>query len=245
LSFAFNFDVVCRFASNFAIALARGFFLKLAGWSLLAPIDEVEPWWIGASFFLFLLFAASTKDFSDMLGDASYGCTTLPLQFGASISIALIGCSLVLPWVLFPIGAWLGILRGNSIALTVSGIFLSCYGLYVTRLLWAERHSLDTVIQQVWNSVATLAKPQRTRRRWQTLQSTELHEIKSGHNRSRSDPNTVSRHSDASRCVDTASIVINVVDSAPVFDENHPAWRHMYLLMMSAQLCLVASYLLI
>ncbi|OYW00293.1 MAG: hypothetical protein B7X11_04615, partial [Acidobacteria bacterium 37-65-4] len=55
--------------ANATIALARGELLKVAGWAFVAPVVEMEPWYLGAVFFLFLLGAASTKDFSDMEGD--------------------------------------------------------------------------------------------------------------------------------------------------------------------------------
>ena len=49
---------------------------------MVASVAHVEPWYIGAVFFLFLLGASSTKDFSDMRGDEAAGCRTLPIRFG-------------------------------------------------------------------------------------------------------------------------------------------------------------------
>ena len=43
---------------------------------MVAHFYSVEPWFIGAIFMLFLVGAASTKDFSDMEGDRRGGCIT-------------------------------------------------------------------------------------------------------------------------------------------------------------------------
>ncbi|MEO1436428.1 MAG: UbiA family prenyltransferase, partial [Bacteroidota bacterium] len=69
-------------AANVTIASARGVLLKVAGWSAVATIFNVEPWLIGLIFGLFLLGASSTKDFSDLEGDRLGGCITLPVKFG-------------------------------------------------------------------------------------------------------------------------------------------------------------------
>ena len=49
---------------------------------MVASIFRVEPWFIGGIFFLFLLGAATTKDFADMEGDEAHGCYTLPVKYG-------------------------------------------------------------------------------------------------------------------------------------------------------------------
>jgi len=49
---------------------------------MVAGASVAEPWFIGDVFGLFLLGAASTKDFSDMEGDRAGGCRTLPIAFG-------------------------------------------------------------------------------------------------------------------------------------------------------------------
>ena len=49
---------------------------------MVASVLHVEPWFIGGIFFLFLLGASTSKDYSDMQGDRAAGCMTLPLRLG-------------------------------------------------------------------------------------------------------------------------------------------------------------------
>ena len=64
--------------ANVTIAIPRGCLLKVAGWTLVASAFSWEPWAIGSVFFLFLLGAASTKDFSDAAGDRAGGVRRSP-----------------------------------------------------------------------------------------------------------------------------------------------------------------------
>jgi 4-hydroxybenzoate polyprenyltransferase len=156
--------------ANLTIAIPRGLLLKVAGWTMVARASVAEPWFIGAIFMLFLLGAASTKDFSDMEGDRAGGCRTLPIHYGVKRAAWMIAPSFVLPWLLMPVGAHLGILTGNETFLTVLGFVLALWGSYTVWLI--------------------VRKPEE-------LTSTE----------------------------------------------NHPSWRHMYLMMMAAQIGFAAAYL--
>src|SRR5262245_42375910 len=60
-------------AANLTVAIPRGVLLKVAGWSLTASMFSVEAWYIGLIMGFFLLGATTTKDFSDITGDAAYG----------------------------------------------------------------------------------------------------------------------------------------------------------------------------
>jgi len=139
--------------ANLTIAVPRGTLLKVAGWSMVAPVWSAEPWWIGAIFGLFLLGASSTKDFSDMDGDARGGCRTLPLIYGPRRAVHLMAPSFVLPWLLMPVGALLpdprdpahAILTGNGPVLVVLGLALAAWGVYTIRLMLADPHALATV----------------------------------------------------------------------------------------------------
>ena len=64
--------------ANITIAIPRGVLLKVAGWSTVKTIFLDEPWYIGAIFGLFLLGAASTKDFADIAGDKAGGARRCP-----------------------------------------------------------------------------------------------------------------------------------------------------------------------
>lgn len=155
--------------ANVTIAIPRGCLLKVAGWTMVAKATTAEPWFIGAVFMLFLLGAASTKDFSDIEGDRAGGCRTLPIAFGVRRAAWMIAPSFVLPWLLMPLGAATHILTGNGTFLTVLGIVLSIWGAYTVWLIVRNPDELTAT-------------------------------------------------------------------------ENHPSWRHMYLMMMAAQIGFAAAY---
>jgi len=141
------------FLANLTIAIPRGWLLKVAGWSMVASVFHVEPWFIGAIFFLFLLGAASTKDFSDMKGDAAAGCRTLPIRFGVTPAARMIAPFFVLPWLLMPLGAWVpdpfapghSILTGNPWVLSGLGFALAAWGVYTVRLILRDPEDLARV----------------------------------------------------------------------------------------------------
>jgi geranylgeranylglycerol-phosphate geranylgeranyltransferase len=157
--------------ANLTIAIPRGCLLKVAGWTMVARANVGEPWFIGAVFMLFLLGAASTKDFSDIEGDRAGGCRTLPIAFGVRRAAWMIAPFFVFPWLLMPLGAHLGILTGNAKLLTLFGLLLAAWGAYTVYLIVKNPDDLTTT-------------------------------------------------------------------------ENHPSWRHMYLMMMAAQVAFAAAYLI-
>ncbi len=121
--------------ANITIAIPRGVLLKVAGWSTVKTIMGPEPWYIGTIFGLFLLGAASTKDFADIEGDKAGGCTTLPIQYGVKAAAWIIAPFFVLPFFLIPIGVWKGILTGDPKLLLILGPTLIVYGIYTVYLL--------------------------------------------------------------------------------------------------------------
>ncbi|MCL4233744.1 MAG: UbiA family prenyltransferase [Deltaproteobacteria bacterium] len=121
--------------ANFTIAIPRGILLKVAGWSSVKTIFAAEPWYIGLIFGLFLLGAATTKDFSDMEGDAADGCKTLPVKYGPKAAAWMIAPFFVLPFPLIPLGAHWGILTGNRLMLDIMGVGLALWGCYTVWLL--------------------------------------------------------------------------------------------------------------
>jgi 4-hydroxybenzoate polyprenyltransferase len=141
------------FLANLTIAIPRGCLLKVAGWSMVASVFHVEPWFIGSIFFLFLLGAASTKDFSDMAGDRAAGCHTLPIRFGVPAAARMIAPFFVLPWLLLPFGAWLrdpfspshAILTGDPWVLTALGSALAVWGCYTVYLILRNPEDLAKV----------------------------------------------------------------------------------------------------
>jgi 4-hydroxybenzoate polyprenyltransferase len=150
---AFGRTKANAFGANLTIAIPRGCLLKVAGWSTVASVLHLEPWFIGSIFGLFLVGAASTKDFSDMAGDAAAGCRTLPIRFGVVTAARMIAPFFVLPWLLIPIGAWLhaphapahAILTGNRSVLTGLGCGLALWGCYTVSLILRNPEDLAKV----------------------------------------------------------------------------------------------------
>ena len=130
--------------ANVTIAIPRGLLLKVAGWSTVKTIIGLEPWYIGSIFGLFLLGAASTKDFADIEGDRADGCQTLPILYGVKKAAWMIAPFFVLPFVLIPIGVWKGILTGNATLLMILGVGLMAYGAFTVYLLVRRPEDLAT-----------------------------------------------------------------------------------------------------
>ena len=116
----------------------------MAGWSSVKTVAGIEPWFIGAVFGLFLLGATTTKDFADIEGDARGGCRTLPVRFGVRRAAWMISPSFVVPFVVMALGAWTGILTGNSVLLLLLSAVLTLYGLYVCFLMLRRPEDLAT-----------------------------------------------------------------------------------------------------
>lgn len=121
--------------ANITIAIPRGVLLKVAGWSAVKPIWGREPWYIGLIFGLFLLGSSTTKDYSDIEGDRADGCRTLPIIYGVRKSAWMIAPSFVFPFLLLPLGAWLGVLTGNPLILALLGVGLALWGSYACYLI--------------------------------------------------------------------------------------------------------------
>ena len=122
-------------AANLTIAIPRGLMLKVAGWTTVKSFDTTEPWYIGSVFFLFLLGAATTKDFADMKGDAAHGCITLPVKYGVKKAAWMISPFFVIPFLLIPVGVSRQILTGNPVLLHALGAGLALWGCYTVWLL--------------------------------------------------------------------------------------------------------------
>jgi 4-hydroxybenzoate polyprenyltransferase len=130
--------------ANITIAIPRGVLLKVAGWSTVKTVLGLEPWYIGTIFGLFLLGAASTKDFADIEGDRAGGCETLPILYGVKAAAWIIAPFFVLPFALIPVGVWRGILTGNPVLLMILGPTLILYGIYTVYLLVRRPEDLAT-----------------------------------------------------------------------------------------------------
>lgn len=119
------------FISNVFIALPRGMFLIVAGWSLFKSIFSIEPWFIGLIFSLYLTGAVTTKDFSDIKGDRQFGIITLPVLYGPERSAKIISPFFYIPFLLIPLGIILKIIRPMALPLTL----ISLWGIYTAKLI--------------------------------------------------------------------------------------------------------------
>lgn len=128
--------------ANLTIAIPRGMLLKVAGWSAAVDILHVEPWFVGLIFGLFLLGATTTKDFADIEGDRAGGCRTLPVVLGPRKAAIITAPFFVVPFLLIPLGAMLGILTGDRIALVLLGLGMAAYGAWIARMMLNDPDSL-------------------------------------------------------------------------------------------------------
>lgn len=126
-------------ASNLTIAAARGLLLIVAGWAVTGNVASGpgwwEPWLVGSLFGLFLLGAASTKDFSDVPGDRAMGCVTLPIRFGVERAATLMLPSFILPFLLLILVAQKGWISADRTMASTLGSVLALWGAYVAYLI--------------------------------------------------------------------------------------------------------------
>lgn len=109
--------------NNASIALARGVFGVLASWSIFGDPMSPVPWTIGFILFVFLLGAATTKDFTDIPGDRTYGVKTLPVVLGVERAATISAAFFVIPLAFIPVMVYLGLLYPNAGYLVFLGIW--------------------------------------------------------------------------------------------------------------------------
>ncbi|MBL9085867.1 MAG: UbiA family prenyltransferase [Planctomycetia bacterium] len=130
--------------ANPTIAVPRGFLVPVAGWAVLAPVTSVEPFALGLVPGLFVLGAATTKDFADVEGDRAHGCRTLPVVLGLASAARVVAPFLVLPFLLYPLLALLGAVQRPFAAWAVAGALLAAGGAWTARALLRDPSSLAT-----------------------------------------------------------------------------------------------------
>ena len=139
--------------ANLTIAIPRGLLLPVAGWCAVVGsgpggaldgrgVFSGEIWYLASMSGLFILGAATTKDYADMEGDRAEGCITLPIRYGVRTSVKMVAPFLTLPFVMLPIGVAAGLLRGPETALSALGIGLALWGAYVAYLLLRDPDAL-------------------------------------------------------------------------------------------------------
>jgi 4-hydroxybenzoate polyprenyltransferase len=125
--------------SNMIIAIPRGVLLIAAGWSSVKSVCYPEPWFIGSIFGLYILGAASTKDFSDIKGDKKYGIKTLQVVFGVKKAARFICPFLVFPFLLIPVGVYFELIKVYTLPLTL----LALWGGYICYLIVRKPEELS------------------------------------------------------------------------------------------------------
>jgi 4-hydroxybenzoate polyprenyltransferase len=126
------------------IAVPRGFLVPVAGWAVVAPPSTMEPWALGVVPGLFVLGAATTKDFADVEGDRAGGCRTLPVVLGARRAAWFTAPFLVLPFLLYAAFSAAGVLARPFWAWTALGVALAALGAVAARLLVTAPERLAT-----------------------------------------------------------------------------------------------------
>jgi len=127
--------------ANLTIAIPRGLLLKVAGWSIVAPVfSNAEPWVLGGLFFLFLVGASTAKDYADIEGDQRGGIQSLPIRLGWRKAHAWTSPFYVLPWLLMMAIPLLPnpLLTASPLGLIVLGGLCAAYGIWVVLLLRDE-----------------------------------------------------------------------------------------------------------
>jgi len=122
--------------ANLTIAIPRGLLLPLAGWAAVSGCTEYggaealpfDAWIVGATSGLFILGAATTKDYADLEGDRAGGCITLPLRFGVQRSVRVVAPFLVVPWLIMPALVAAGAMAGNHAVLFWGSLLLAAVG---------------------------------------------------------------------------------------------------------------------
>lgn len=133
--------------ANITIAIPRGLLLPVAGWSVIAGIDNFRPWFVGLIPALYLLGAAATKDFADIEGDKANGVVTIPIKYGVKRAAQIIAPFLVVPFLvmgLFPAFFGETVTTAERGFMAVAGGVLALWGAWTARTLLKDPHALAT-----------------------------------------------------------------------------------------------------
>ncbi|MCX6646843.1 MAG: UbiA family prenyltransferase [bacterium] len=129
--------------ANIAMAVPRGYLMIVGGWVAIRPEDWANPtpWLIGTIIFLFVVGAASTKDFADVKGDKEGGAFTVVVVYGYKKAAWIIAPFFVIPYLALPIIALIAgpeNLRPQAMWLSI----LALWGAYTAWLILRDPDSL-------------------------------------------------------------------------------------------------------
>jgi len=102
--------------SNITIAAARGVLILVAGYAAVAP-PGAEIWTIAGVLGIYLVGAASTKDFAEVEGDGRHGIRTLPVIYGAERTVKIIWPFFIFPFLLIPVGRHFSLVPAGMVPL--------------------------------------------------------------------------------------------------------------------------------
>jgi 4-hydroxybenzoate polyprenyltransferase len=129
--------------ANIAMAVPRGFLMIVGGWIAIRPNEWMNPtpWLIGLIIFLFVVGAASTKDFADVKGDEAGGARTVVVVYGVRKAAWIVAPFLVIPYLAIPLVVRLAgphAIRPQAIWLSL----LAIWGAYTAWLIVRDPDSL-------------------------------------------------------------------------------------------------------
>jgi geranylgeranylglycerol-phosphate geranylgeranyltransferase len=138
--------------ANPTMAIPRGILLILAGYVAqleltrelttfgehTALLWNATPWAAGIIMFLFLLGAASTKDFADIEGDEAHGARTIPVVLGVKRAAWFMAPFFVIPYLLIIVA----VLMKFLIPATLPLVLLAIYGAFIAWLIVRDPESL-------------------------------------------------------------------------------------------------------
>lgn len=96
--------------SNLVISIGRGPVLFVGGWSLFGDPLHPAPWFVGLILGVYLFGTTTSKDFTDIKGDAKYGSRTIPVVYGKRRAGLFTAPFFVVPYLLIPVGVYYGFL---------------------------------------------------------------------------------------------------------------------------------------
>lgn len=117
--------------SNISVALPRGMLGIVAAWSITGSITDPLPWVIGSIMAVFLVGSTTTKDLTDVPGDARFGIRTLPVHYGKRKAIALSSPFFILPFIMMGIYWYLDLLPKYSLVMAVVFMVWSGFVIYL------------------------------------------------------------------------------------------------------------------
>lgn len=141
---------------NLGIATARGLLGFIAAWALFAPISAPQPWVAGSVLYLYLLGAATSKDFADEAGDRAAGVRTLVVEYGAKKAAWMSLPFAFSPIFLVPLLSAAGYIHVDVVAYLLASLLVLMFCWSMLFQPHHENKTLEATRPWTWNYVALL-----------------------------------------------------------------------------------------